>query len=380
MLRSGTVSSGGNTNSIDITSIDDQVKKKFLQEEESLPLYKSRLKDMKLTLTHPTISTRARTKLEKNVIELEKEISDIENEITKNYYILETADLLRRYNVILKIPVRASFVGKPKEDVKSNEKMEEKREITLKYVQIVKKYSPINVDVNKISNEFVCEHCKGIEYTVGENANICVSCGAEHEIINAASSYNDVDRVNISTKYTYDRKVHFKDCINQYQGKQNCAIETKVYTDLEDILYRHHLIINDAADPKEKRFAKITKDHILMFLKELGYSKHYENVTLIHYTLTGKKPDNISHLEDQLLADFDLLIETYDRLFKTKVDRVNFISTQYVLYQLLQKYKHPCRKEDFIILKTVDRKAFHDNIARELFAELGWNFSSPLIS
>jgi hypothetical protein len=91
--------------------------------------------------------------------------------------------------------------------------------------------------------------------------------------------------------------------------------------------------------------------------------------------MTGKKPDDISHLEDLLLADFDLLVETYDKNFKNKVDRVNFISTQYVLYQLLQRRKHPCRKEDFVILKTMDRKSFHDSVCRDLFGVLGWNFS-----
>ena len=54
----------------------------------------------------------------------------------------------------------------------------------------------------------------------------------------------------------------------------------------------------------------------LLGFKELGFPKHYENVTLIHYNITGKKPDDISYLEDKLLADFDLLVETYDKNFK----------------------------------------------------------------
>ena len=65
----------------------------------------------------------------------------------------------------------------------------------------------------------------------------------------------------------------------------------------------------------------------------------------------------------------------FDKIFKNKVSRVNFISTQYVLYQLLLKHKHPCKKEDFVILKTMDRKSFHDNIASELFAILNWSFT-----
>ena len=37
------------------------------------------------------------------------------------------------------------------------------------------------------------------------------------------------------------------------------------------------------------------------------------------------------------------------------------------------RYKHPCKKEDFTILKTVDRKSFHDDVAKICFEELGWN-------
>jgi hypothetical protein len=112
----------------------------------------------------------------------------------------------------------------------------------------------------------------------------------------------------------------------------------------------------------------------MMFLKELGYSKHYENVTLIHYNLTGKKPDDISHLEEKLLADFDMIVDVYDKHFKNKVERVNFISTQYVLYQLLLKHRHPCKREDFVILKTMDRKIFHDSVCKQIFGILSWSF------
>ena len=67
----------------------------------------------------------------------------------------------------------------------------------------------------------------------------------------------------------------------------------------------------------------------------------------------------------------------YDKKFKNKpgFERKNFINTQYVLYQLLMKYKHNCKKEDFTILKTTDRKSFHDDIAKILFEDLGWNMA-----
>jgi hypothetical protein len=138
---------------------------------------------------------------------------------------------------------------------------------------------------------------------------------------------------------------------------------------------KHHLLIGTNKTLNEERCKNITKEHIHLFLKELEYTKHYENVNLIHYQMTGNKPDNIAYLEDRLLDDFDSLTNLYDKKFKNKpgFERKNFINTQYVLYQLLVRYRHPCKKEDFTILKTVDRKSFHDDVAKIVFEDLNWN-------
>ncbi len=39
---------------------------------------------------------------------------------------------------------------------------------------------------------------------------------------------------------------------------------------------------------KCKRFKIVTRAPYTIFFKELGYTKHYEDTILIHYTLTGK--------------------------------------------------------------------------------------------
>ena len=113
-----------------------------------------------------------------------------------------------------------------------------------------------------------------------------------------------------------------------------------------------------------------------MFLKELGLSKHYENINLIHYNLTGIKPADISHLEDVILSDFDELTVLYDKKYKNTINRVNFINTHHVLYQLLRRHKYQCKKSDFSILKTIDRQTFHDNIMNILFNCLGWQYEN----
>lgn len=356
---------------IDILSIDAEIKSAFRQETEKLSQYIKKLSVLKSTIKKDTLSLRSYKNLQYNINELEEKIMMIKTDQKLNFYIAETAHLLEKYKQILQTPVKLSFTGKPSRN------NTEKNMIITNYKEIAHKYTTIDTINPTKSKSVSCNNCsnKNLFDIIDNSIYICILCGAQQEILLHTSSYKDIDRINISAKYTYDRKVHFRDCINQYQGKQNSTVDSKVYTNLFDQFEKHHLLVGDKNCKKESRCKNITKEHIHLFLKELGYTKHYENVNLIHYQMTGNKPDDISHLEDKLLDDFDLLTDLYDKKFKNKsgFERKNFINTQYVLYQLLVRYRHPCKKEDFTILKTVDRKSFHDDVAKICFQELGWN-------
>lgn len=391
------------TEDTDILAIDEKIHKKFQEERSKLNMYKNKLLNLKETYNNSSdLSPNIKNTIEANIIELETYINDLENNITRNYYILETAEIIEEYRNLLKIPIKINFMGK------CNTNNKEKKRLYDSYIKYALKYINFNnVDLenatktisklenkkeklankkeqanqekknsNKITcNNPFCSNKKDFEL-VENNIYVCSECFSQQTINkDSITSYGDIDRVNISSKYVYDRKIHFRDCINQYQGKQNCTIPQKVYDDLERQFELHHLLNGDKNVPKEIRFSNITKNHIMMFLHELDYSKHYENVHLIHYMFTGTKPDDISHLEDQLLNDFDILTELYDKKFK-HIKRKNFINTQYVLYQLLHKYKHPCKIDKSLILTTNDRRNFHESILFELFIEAGWNTGS----
>lgn len=223
-----------------------------------------------------------------------------------------------------------------------------------------------------------CQVCNSDfeNFIIYDNHFVCEKCGCVSTTAHSNISYKDIDRVNISSKYTYDRRSHFRDCINQYQGKQNASISKSVYDNLISQFVSHGIIPkNYDTLPKEEAFKNVTKEHILLFLKEIKQTKHYEDIVLIYHQLTGKSTPDISHLENALLNDFDVLVETYDRKYKNS-ERKNFINTQYVLFQLLRRHRYSCKKEDFNMLKTVDRKYFHDTICSELFEELGWSFTA----
>ena len=315
------------------------------------------------------LTPRTKNALHEDITKINEHIDDITSSKSYNFYILESVEILEKYHQILKEPQKVCFIGKP---IKNNK---EKNKLVVQYLEIANKYIQINMEslTNK-KEKVTCNNCNNNKDFDIEDGNIyiCLNCSSQQFILRNVTSYKDINRINISSKYMYDRKIHFRDCINQYQGKQNSCIPQDVYDSLIKQFESHHLILPEKGDSKE-RFKDITKEHISIFLKELSFTKHYENINLIHYNLTGVKPDDIGYLEDKLLNDFDVITEAYDRIFKN-LDRKNFINTQYILFQLLLRHKHPCKKEDFSMLKTIDRKNFHDEICRILFEEIKFTF------
>ena len=123
------------------------------------------------------------------------------------------------------------------------ENNKEKNKLITQYLEIAEKYVIIDIDFEtndkstlSDKDRIVCNTCQNKKdfEIIDNNIYICSLCSTQQIILKNISSYKDNDRVNISSKYMYDRKIHFRDCINQYQGKQNSTIEQQVYDDLEN--------------------------------------------------------------------------------------------------------------------------------------------------
>jgi hypothetical protein len=360
---------------VDILDLHEKIKTYFENEKARLPQYKE--KAQHLIQTIPNVCESTRRTLQGELKELEEHILSIETDAGLCFYMNDAEPIIYSYTQMIQKPIQVSFMGK-----KANENTEEKKTLMMQFLYVVKKYidiTKLNPIIEKspfVKKAQVCDHCGSKQVDIFEKVySVCMECGFQKEISKNAMSYKDVKRVNVGNKYTYERKIHFKDCINQYQGKQNVNISPDVLQTIQKCLEEHNLV--DPGELKEVKYKRVTRNHIYIFLKECGFSKHYEDTFLIYHLITGKKLNDISHIENQILNDFDTLSTLYDKKFKQskKIARKSFINSDYVLYQLLRKYKHPCRKEDFAMLKTLDRKSFHDDICKELFEELGWNFT-----
>lgn len=315
---------------------------------------------------------RVREKLAK----LTKRVND---ECGRPLFVAETLECVNEYRAALQKPVRVT--SREKCPVEEQKTVLEERYLAVANRLIVKKgWNDVDaVGVlrrNKCPNKCpTCENTDATQFETNEQGlKTCTVCFTEITTLEVATSNLDYSRATVTGKFIYNRVLHFHDCIKQFQGNQNCKIPQSVYDNLNAKFKAYRLLV-DSPD-KRVRYSKITKEHIKMFLDT---PKQYENVTLIYTALTGKSGVNIGHLEMQLIEDFKELVTLYDSLHSRdrpeELDRKNFLNVQYVLFQLLRRHGYSCSPEDFSMLKTTERKLFHDQICSSLFKKLGWNFT-----
>lgn len=397
---------------VDILSIHyrilDYLKDPGKENEED----EQKMKELQTQLreNHDIIATNIRDDIKNQIKMLENNVRDLADGSLFHFYLLKTQEIIEEYQKILHEPIVIDFM-KCDEKVITNDNHYKRESLIRKYTHLIKKYfasfsfihnicgqdilsdnnyaitdnytkslndTSLSASNNNLSNTNIkCQKCGNqTSFESFDNQNVCGDCGIVLDQFNQQGiiSFKDAERVNMNSKYTYDRKTHFKDCIYQFQGKQNVSIQKKVYDDILEQLISYTIIPPNYQDlPKEMAFEQVTKEHIFLFLKQTRHVKHYEDATLIYNVLTGKPIPDISYLEERLIRDFDMLVDQYDKKFRHNTERKNFINTQYILYQLLNRHHYICSKDDFNMLKTIDRRYYHDEICSILFEELGWN-------
>ncbi len=357
-----------------IFDIHHSILKSFEEEEQCLPTLEKRLHELQEFQTDCT-NIEIQKRVHDEIEHLSQTIESIRAREKRYFYLLKTTPILDAYKREISKPVEINFMGE-----KNTIDTSTTHRLFREYIHAVRPiYPEIDIHMETTDKSKSCIQCSHLNERMihATNTVACAHCGTEQDSLKFTFSYKDTDRVNLSSKYTYDRRLHFKECMNQLQGKQNSTIKPIVYEKLIEQLVLHGIVSADTSIPKEQRFATVKKSQLLLFLKEINFSNHYEDIHLIYHQLTGKPLDDISHLEQTLMNDFDTLSRLYDEEYiKTKkINRKNFINTQYVLFQLLKRHKYPCKKSDFTFLKTLERKNFHDEVCSHLFKLLGWNFT-----
>ncbi len=197
---------------LDILTVDAKIRANFVAEISQIDTHKLRLLEIDKSLNVKSIKPRIRNTLIQAKKDIEEYIYNLHHQIDYNLYMIKTISLVDEYTKILKIPEKITFMGRP---IRKNPV---KDELIKKYLEIACTYVNIDMGVDlKQSTTITCTNCsnrKDFEI-VDYSTYICMKCYAQQNIMKHVSSYNDIERINISSKYMYDRKVHFRDCIKQ---------------------------------------------------------------------------------------------------------------------------------------------------------------------
>lgn len=350
----------------DILQLDEKIKRSIQEETKKLDDYKEKLRDIKENLYNQSLQYRKRKELDQEKLTLEKKIRDLESNNMFSEYICISQKLIKEYMQLLSIPVNISFFVKKKESSDTDDK---KDDLLEKFLDIAKKYIPIKTFKKEFQKKLICECGNTSDFTHSENTVTCEVCGIENNTYTIQTNFKDIDRVNLSQKYKYSKRVYFRDTVNRYEGKQNKKINKKVYDNVEVWLEKHNLLVH--GENFHEKHSKISKDHIYMALSETGHNLHYEDINLLHNQFTGCPCPDISSVRNELFEDFDKVMAIYETL---DVDRVNSLNSQYILYQLLRRRKIKVKEEDFGMLKTRDRLIDYDEIYSKIANILEWNF------
>ena len=343
-------------------------------------------------------------------------------------YLQLSEDFINKYNDLINKPINSSFIGKK---VKNNSMIDLDVEYKEQTKEFINKHEIFNVpdipeqfldnfkenEISSSSNKssktskkeiyiYTCisnilksleiknkqkkktQYCECIKKDDNKIENrldnsceiICAECGTIYtSSFSESITYNDYSRININPKYHYEKRCHFRDTINQFQGKQNRSIPDIVYTKLEEMLEKHKLIktedkqLEDGTIVKVKNYDKVLKKHIRLFLSETGFSKYYEDEQLIYNKITGKEKIDISQYEPKLFEDFDKLVKAYSSL--KEITRTNLLNSHYVLRQLLLRQGVKVADSVLHFLKTPQRLREHDEIYKKCCEVLKWEFT-----
>lgn len=367
-----------------ILLIDDILRKKFKQDKNNqLNILKNKLK-----LEKNKINERQnmidRKNSRKKIIEYEGEILKLETNENLINYEKKANFLLDEYRKMGVISTVISFVSNKKDEsyVHEDEIRQHKRhKIIFEYLEVARKYIRIDL-VRSLPNDNICPGCNTkydeIELIEDESGStICPVCSLEKISVIKNLFFSDGSRIN-NSKNNYEDRVNFEKVIMRYQGIQLTKPERELYHKLDE-----YFISKGLCSSKEYREMPLlpngtkegtSKELMYEALGNINCSGYYDDINLICNIFFGWTLPDISHLQDDILRDYDAFQKVYDNL-PDREGRKSSLNSQWKLYILLRRRGWPCKARDFKIPSTPHILEYHKTITKQVYSILGWEYN-----
>ena len=320
----------------------------FEKEANKLPEYRKKLEKCKDSIIKDNLKIK---------------IENIENNAELNEYLFNLADFL--------------IDEKNKEESKEIKKSETKDRGIHKFISLdsenltgviydnymEKCHGVKNRNIKKTS--FICNICESnIINSVSEGLLICYNCGNTEKLnVSLTPEWNSFENYDFVKPFSYKRSNHFKEWLNQIQGREG----TNIPNDVLDLIFTE-IKKERITDKKSITFNKIRE-----YLKKLKLNKYYEHIPNIIHKITGNRQLTISEdLEKTLVTMFDKIQEPFEK--HCPKNRKNFLSYSYTLYKFFQILKMNDYLIYFPLLKSREKLFEQEQIWKNICSEVGWDF------
>lgn len=349
---------------LDITIIHAAILSRFEYSKKNISKIKEQITVLESQLYNATLNSVRETQEKINM--LKSEIEDIETDRKLKIYMEESTVPLQQYRELAPSKV-ISIKGLVSSDKEDPAKIEARCRVIESYLDVARKW--IKLEVTRIvQNKARCPHCNKDLSDSREEIElyrIC-ECGYTSEVLSVAPSFKDWSRVNAGNHNDYDNEENFRKALLRYQGKQPKKPPARLYEQLDDLAisknrptgaYFRSLPL-DANGEK----AGTSKHQMFADLKETSNSAYYEDINLICHNYWGWELPDISHLEEQIMKDYNITQVVYNSI--PNKDRIASLNTNFRLYVHLKAVGVNCSVKDFKI--QVDRNSL-------LFHQTCWN-------
>ncbi len=173
----------------------------------------------------------------------------------------------------------------------------------------------------------ICQRCQTGELIPQDEDGILIcnnqQCGVyvQNIVDNEKPTYKDPP--NEVTYNAYNRVVHFKEILSQFQAKETTQIPPEVMENIKARIKKERIT---------NLVSEINYEKMREILKTLGYNRYFEHIQYINSILGIKPPIMCEKLQETLCV---LFIEVQDAwAIHCPAHRTNFFNCTYTLYQL----------------------------------------------
>ncbi len=371
---------------LDLEDLHKEIKRMFeLQRTTKLPKLKNMVNQIKKRLDESLFENERRS-LTNKLADIEKEVERIQSRVDERTFISETNSILKKYQALGPKKKVISFGKKEKSaqiEDKDRDDMNKKLMLIDFYIQTCKKYIEMDFIRENKGNDKQKLTCYGCQKEldgnlIDENLISCDFCGTQRHCFYPNTSQIELSK-SVSSKEDYEDRENFQKAILHYQGKQNTVIPDSLYRHLDEYFTSLSLptgsVVRSLPLNAHGRKDNTSRDMMYRALQDTNNAAFYEDINLICHLYWGWTLPDITHLEAQLIKDYDMTQEVYKQINKNRKSSLN---AQYRLYKHLQALNYPCNIGDFKIVKTPDILEYHDKLTSIMFEKCRLDFKSTL--